>query len=71
MSRPFIVTALLMMSAFPAEVVQRSTAEATLEKQAQALGMRCIVPGGPICLIPPTPMGSPCFCNGLVGYVAP
>jgi hypothetical protein len=71
MSRPFIVTALLLVSAFTTEVVQRPAAEIRLGKQAQALGMRCIVPGGPICLIPPTPMGSPCFCNGLVGYVAP
>lgn len=70
MSRPFIVTALLLLSAFT-EVVHRPAAEIPSEKQAQALGMRCIVPGGPICLIPPTPMGSPCFCNGLVGYVAP
>ncbi|MCF3639879.1 hypothetical protein LXM94_07845 [Rhizobium sp. TRM95111] len=39
--------------------------------QAQALGTRCIVPNGPICMIPPAPMGSQCFCNGLIGFVAP
>jgi hypothetical protein len=35
-------------------------------------GVHCVVPGVGMCLVPASPLGSPCFCpGGLQGIVAP
>lgn len=38
---------------------------------AGGFGFHCVVPNGPVCPIPPAPLGMQCVCFNMLGYVAP